>query len=319
MRGLDIIGLVSCFLVCDSLTMVMLAKKSPRVKTLGSGKWGNDDYWKYSAKTDNQRAYIAELTNPETSVVLGLGPAGCGKTLLACNAAISDLKMGVCDRIVITRPIIPVDDEELGFLPGSIMQKMDPWTRPIFDIFEEFYSKTQIAGMIKSGVIEISPLAFMRGRTFKKAFILADEMQNSSPNQMLMMLTRIGEGSKIVVTGDLKQSDRSDKNGLQDFLELLSISNVKTSIKLVEMDGNDVLRSAVVRDVLSIYSCKAITDLKSVTISHDEKVSDFNVTSEVEKSYKNSDKYILNTTSIDDDDYSDSALIPMHHFLRNIK
>jgi phosphate starvation-inducible PhoH-like protein len=231
--------------------------------------------WKYKPRSENQIKYVDYLIDPNITIVGGFGPAGTGKTLFACHAAIGALKGGLVDKIVITRPLIAVDEEELGFLPGSIANKMDPWTRPIFDILGEFYTANQVQTMVKNGVIEISPLAYMRGRTFKRAFIIADEMQNSSPNQMLMMLTRIGEASKLVITGDLKQSDRSGVNGLVDFIGKLSAdqnrctsaaSATATSassassasaaalIKFVELENVDIQRSAVVARVLDIYA-----------------------------------------------------------------
>jgi phosphate starvation-inducible PhoH-like protein len=228
--------------------------------------------WKYKPRSENQIKYVDYLIDPNITIVGGFGPAGTGKTLFACHAAIDALKGGLVDKIVITRPLIAVDEEELGFLPGSIANKMDPWTRPIFDILGEFYTANQVQTMVKNGVIEISPLAYMRGRTFKRAFIIADEMQNSSPNQMLMMLTRIGEASKLVITGDLKQSDRSGVNGLVDFIGKLSAdqnrcsaatsaSSAATSaasaaalIKFVELENVDIQRSAVVARVLDIYA-----------------------------------------------------------------
>jgi phosphate starvation-inducible PhoH-like protein len=211
---------------------------------------------KYKPRKENQIKYVEHLTNSNVSVVGGFGPAGSGKTLFACHAAVCSLKSGLVDKIVITRPLISVDDEELGFLPGSIVHKMDPWTRPIFDILGEFYSLNQIHSMVQTGVIEISPLAYMRGRTFKKSFIIADEMQNSSPNQMLMMLTRIGEDSKLVITGDLKQSDRSGVNGLLDFIQKLRTSNENSLIKFVELESVDIQRSPVVSRILDIYDSK---------------------------------------------------------------
>ena len=168
---------------------------------------------KYTPKSENQKAFVRALENVDTPLVFVLGPAGTGKTLFACLTAIQGLRSGEFDRIVITRPLVTVE-EELGFLPGNIKSKMDPWTRPIFDIFLEYYSQKDIDAMLNSGMIEIAPLAFMRGRTFKRCFILADEMQNSSPAQMLMAATRIGYGSKMVVNGDLNQSDRGVDNGL---------------------------------------------------------------------------------------------------------
>ena len=216
----------------------------------------------YYPATPNQQMYFDLLRDPNVHILAGIGPAGCGKTLFACTAAIHALKNKVVDRIVITRPLVSVDEEELGFLPGSIVNKMDPWTRPIFDIFREFYSVGQIHSMIENGVIEISPLAYMRGRTFKRAFIIADEMQNSSPTQMLMVLTRIGHGSKLVITGDLKQSDRSDSNGLGDFIHKLKVNcgsdgaggfGCSPLIRFVEMNSVDVQRSQVVSSVLNLY------------------------------------------------------------------
>ena len=206
----------------------------------------------YLPKTLNQQTYVDHMKNHNVSVVFGVGPAGSGKTLFACSSAIQELKQGYVDRIIITRPIFSVD-EELGYLPGSIEQKMNPWTRPIFDIFSEFVSLSEIKSMVEQGVIEISPLAFMRGRTFKRCFIIADEMQNSSPNQMKMLLTRIGDDSRMVVTGDLKQSDRSNDNGLYDFINRLQMSESTESIQYVELNDHDIQRSPVVSDILKIY------------------------------------------------------------------
>ena len=206
----------------------------------------------YLPKTLNQQTYVDYMKNTNVSVVFGVGPAGSGKTLFACSSAIQELKQGFVDRIIITRPIISVD-EELGYLPGSIEQKMNPWTRPIFDIFSEFVSLSEIKQMVENGVIEISPLAFMRGRTFKRSFIIADEMQNSSPKQMKMLLTRLGDDSRMVVTGDLKQSDRSNDNGLYDFIQRLQLFGSTTSIQYVELNDSDIQRSPVVSDILKLY------------------------------------------------------------------
>ena len=209
----------------------------------------------YLPKTSNQQTYVDYMENRNVSVVFGVGPAGSGKTLFACSSAIQELKQGYVDRIIITRPTISVD-EELGFLPGSIEQKMNPWTRPIFDIFSEFVSLSEIKHMVDNGVIEISPLAFMRGRTFKRCFIIADEMQNSSPKQMKMLLTRLGEDSRMVVTGDLKQSDRSNDNGLYDFINRFQMVESPNSIQYVKLNDHDIQRSAVVSSILKIYDNK---------------------------------------------------------------
>jgi phosphate starvation-inducible PhoH-like protein len=211
----------------------------------------------YKPKTANQELYVKYLNDQSTKILFAVGPAGTGKTMLACNQAIKELKSGNIQKIVITRPVVPVEEEEIGFLPGNINKKMDPWTRPIFDIFYEFYQKKDVEAMLYNNVIEISPLAFMRGRTFKHSYIIADEMQNSSPNQMLMMLTRIGEDSKLVITGDLRQSDRSGINGLFDFTEKLK-SSEDSLIKIIELNNVDVQRSPVVSHILDIYDSKKI-------------------------------------------------------------
>ena len=202
---------------------------------------------------ENQQLYCGLLANPEVSVLAGLGPAGCGKTAFACHAAAGALASGAVDRIVITRPTVAVD-EELGFLPGSLEMKMDPWIRPVLDVLGEFYTGGEIRRLMDDGVVEIAPLAYMRGRTFRRSFLIADEMQNSSPNQMLMMLTRIGEGSKLVITGDLLQSDRPGKNGLADFFERVKArGDLVDGLRLVEFEVEDVQRSAVVASILRMY------------------------------------------------------------------
>jgi len=175
---------------------------------------------KYIPKNENQQKYVNYLNNNTVNIVVAVGPAGTGKTMFACLRAIEILKNKKLNKIVLTRPIIAVEEEELGFLPGNMVKKMDPWTRPILDIFMEFYSKTEIENMINNNIIEIAPLAYMRGRTFKNALVIADEMQNSTPNQMFMLTTRLGINSKLVITGDLKQTDRAkENNGLLDLID----------------------------------------------------------------------------------------------------
>jgi phosphate starvation-inducible protein PhoH len=220
----------------------------------------------YKPKSANQELYNKCLNDDLSKIVFSVGPAGTGKTLLACNAAIRDLKRGKFQKIIITRPVVPVE-EDIGFLPGNLVKKMDPWTRPIFDIFLEFYSQKDIDSMMQSNTIEISPLAYMRGRTFKNSFIIADEMQNSSPNQMLMLTTRIGTGSKMVITGDLNQTDRGLTSGLSDFMKKYkayqriahqSDSNnktqSKTGIEIVELDASDIAREPIISTILDIYN-----------------------------------------------------------------
>ena len=208
----------------------------------------------YKPRGENQKLYFKYLNDPTIPIVLGYGPAGSGKTLFACYTAVKELKAENVQKIIMTRPLVSVDKEDIGFLPGDLERKMDPWTRPMFDILLEFFSQRDIDVMIDSGVIEISPLAYMRGRTFKKCFIIADEMQNSSPNQMLMLTTRIGNGTKMVITGDLKQSDRMQENGLLDFItKIKKNGNSCNEIKCVEMEAGDIERSPIVSKILEMY------------------------------------------------------------------
>jgi phosphate starvation-inducible PhoH-like protein len=174
--------------------------------------------------------------------------------MLAVMAAIQAYQKGECKKIVITRPAVGVDDEEHGFLPGDINQKMAPWTRPILDVFAEYYRQSEITRMLDEAVIEVSPLAFMRGRTFKNSWIIADEMQNATPSQMKMLLTRLGENSKMVVTGDTQQADRKeDNNGLLDFKRLVAQYEHSKFVAGVEFAGRDIHRHAAVVEILKIY------------------------------------------------------------------
>jgi len=205
----------------------------------------------------NQETYIETLLDERNVIVFATGPAGTGKTMLAVMAAIRALRQKEIERIVITRPAVGVDDERHGFLPGDINSKMEPWTRPIFDVFQEYYSPKEIKTMIEEMVIEISPLAFMRGRTFKNSYIIADEMQNATPNQMKMLLTRIGEGSRMVVTGDIQQTDRKEaQNGLLDFNKLYQLYKRSEYINMVEFNYTDIERHPAVKEVLDIYGDK---------------------------------------------------------------
>ncbi len=204
-----------------------------------------------TARNPNQKLYLSKLHDEQNSIVIAIGPAGTGKTLLAVQNGIKLFQDGLVDKIIVTRPAVSVD-EDLGFLPGDLNEKMAPWTRPIFDVFAEYYKQTDIKKMLEEGVIEISPLAYMRGRTFKNAYIIADECQNTTINQMKMLLTRLGEGSKMVVTGDLAQADRLRDNGLIDFCNLLARKQTK-HIDIVQFDSNDIERHDAVKEVLEIY------------------------------------------------------------------
>lgn len=199
-----------------------------------------------------QEQYFLKLQDTNNSILFAVGPAGTGKTLLATQTAIKLLKEKQIDRVIITRPAVSVDEQH-GFLPGDLNKKMEPWTRPIFDVFTEYYYAREIQNMIIEGIIEVSPLAFMRGRTFKNAFIIADEMQNATPNQMKMLLTRIGEGSRMVVTGDLKQADRIEDNGLIEFINLLKSKENLKHIDIVNFGQKDIERHPAVKEILDIY------------------------------------------------------------------
>jgi len=195
------------------------------------------------------------------------------------------------DKIVITRPIVTIE-EDIGFLPGNIIKKMDPWTKPIFDIFLEYYSKSELDLLLYNGKIEICPLVFMRGRTFKNSFIIADEMQNSSPNQMKMLTTRLGINSRMVITGDLNQTDILKENGLEDFINKVFLYKNSKLIKFISFNNNDVERSDIVKEVINLYS-------------YIKKPIEIN----------NNNKYINNNNN--NNNNNDSALIPKHHITSN--
>lgn len=204
-------------------------------------------------KSVNQEKYILELLNPETYIVIGTGPAGTGKTYLAMLAAIKALKLQQVDKILLTRPAVGVDDEKHGFLPGDINAKMEPWTRPLFDVLREFYTAKEIAHMLDEQIIEIAPLAFCRGRNFKNSYVILDESQNCTPNQLKMIMTRIGIGTKIVITGDIEQTDRKKPdNGLLDLQKRLESKPV-TGIEVCYFDYKDVQRHHIIEHVLDMY------------------------------------------------------------------
>jgi len=203
-------------------------------------------------RNEAQEDYIFAIE--DCRVVFGVGPAGTGKTYIPTLMAIKSLKAGEVEKIVMTRPMVSVDEDIgalPGALPGDIVAKTAPWARPIVDILEEFYHPTQIASMMESGIIEFSPLGFMRGRTFKNSFIIFDEAQNATVSQMKMVLTRIGQGSQMVIIGDLNQHDRGfEANGLKDFIDR-SINS--ENIDVIEFSRGDIERDEVVADVLEIY------------------------------------------------------------------
>lgn len=197
-----------------------------------------------------QRRYLDLLTS-HVPIVIGSGPAGTGKTLLACNAGSKALATGRVKRLILTRPAVSVDEQH-GYLPGNLEEKMAPWTRPMFDALHRYMSPRKVRDLMEDQVIEICPLAYMRGRTFDNAWIIGDEMQNTTPGQMKMLLTRIGEDSKMVVAGDMAQHDRGfETNGLSDLIS--RIHGESDSIGHVAFSTDDVVRNEVIKEILKMY------------------------------------------------------------------
>ena len=208
-------------------------------------------------KNRAQERYLKMLNKKQCKIVVSTGPAGTGKTMLATEQAIKNFLLGKCEKIIFTRPSVTVD-EELGFLPGTLEDKMAPYIRPIYDILYNFIHPNEVKQLIEEKLIEISPLGFMRGRTFKNAWIIADEMQNCTVAQMKMLMTRIGENTKLIVTGDLDQNDRTDElNGLEDFLNKFK-GRRSDSIGSVEFETDDIEREDVVKEVLEIYGAESV-------------------------------------------------------------
>jgi phosphate starvation-inducible PhoH-like protein len=204
-------------------------------------------------KNLSQERYAQLLKQKSKKIVVATGPAGTGKTLFATEYGVRNFLLGIYDKLVFTRPSVSVD-EDLGYLPGTLEEKMAPWVRPIYDVLYQFISPKEVIAMMEEKIIEISPLGFMRGRTFKNCWIVADEMQNSTVSQMKMLLTRLGENSRLVITGDLEQYDRlNELNGLDDFLNKFR-GKRSTSISSFEFQRGDIQREEVVKEVLDIYS-----------------------------------------------------------------
>jgi phosphate starvation-inducible protein PhoH and related proteins len=200
-----------------------------------------------------QEKYVKTLEDDNKHIVFATGPAGTGKTLLGTLYAIKGLKEGKFDKIIITRPAVSVDEEH-GFLPGTLIEKMAPWVIPITDIIKEYYTPAQLEFMLQNEIIEIAPLAYMRGRTLKNACILFDEAQNATPSQMKMVLSRISEGSKMIITGDVSQHDRGyEENGLKDFMERLYKAGGSDQIGLISFDATEIERHPVIEEILELY------------------------------------------------------------------
>jgi phosphate starvation-inducible PhoH-like protein len=197
-------------------------------------------------KTPGQCKYMLALRSNKP-IIIGTGPAGSGKTMLACQIAMERIGGFYRNKVILTRPIVAAD-EDMGYLPGDMDKKMEPWTKPMFDIFEKYLSISQMERNIY-----IEPLGYMRGRTFNNCVIIADEMQNSTPNQMKMLLTRLGENTKLIVTGDLEQSDLGEDNGLAELIYKMRGLDLKY-IEHVKMDESDIVRHPAVNEVLKVLN-----------------------------------------------------------------
>lgn len=203
---------------------------------------------------ENQKNYVDNLLNPQIYISFAIGPAGCGKTMLAAQSAVKGLIEQKYEKIIITRPNVAVDDRDIGFLPGSKDQKMAPWIAPLVDVLKETYNPSELKLLFKDEIIEVVPIAFMRGRTFKDAFIIVDEAQGTTPNSLLSILTRIGDNSKMVVTGDLKQTDHKGPNGLSDFLKRFENNhNHLSGITVNYFNKGDIQRHEVITKILDVY------------------------------------------------------------------
>ena len=204
------------------------------------------------ARTPGQRGYLAALR--ERDMVFALGPAGSGKTYLAVAMGVSLLLAGKVERIVLSRPAVEAG-ERLGFLPGDMKEKIDPYLRPLYDALHDMVPAEQIANRMESGEIEIAPLAFMRGRTLAHCFVILDEAQNTTPMQMRMFLTRLGEGSRMVITGDPSQTDLpgGQRSGLNDAVETLKDVN---GMRFVRLTSQDVVRHDLVTRIVEAYDAR---------------------------------------------------------------
>ena len=199
-------------------------------------------------KTAGQKRFVDAIR--ANTVTFGLGPAGTGKTYLTCAMAVAALQRKEVGRIVLTRPIVEAG-ESLGFLPGTMMEKVDPYIRPLYDALFEMMDTDRAMHAIENGTIEITPLAFMRGRTFNDSFVILDEAQNTTPDQMKMFLTRLGFGSRMVITGDESQSDNpKGPAGLKSAREKLAGID---DIAFVELSGADVVRNSLVAKIVAAY------------------------------------------------------------------
>lgn len=206
------------------------------------------------AKTLGQRHYLSAIKKKD--IIFGIGPAGTGKTYLAVVTAVNALKNGRVKRIVLTRPAVEAG-ESLGFLPGDLQEKVDPYLRPLYDALYDMLGNEQVAKMMERGLIEVAPLAYMRGRTLEDSFVILDEAQNTTPEQMKMFLTRLGFGSKMVITGDVTQVDlpKGKKSGLREAERILSSLS---DVAFIHFQEGDVVRHSLVQKIIQAYAREEI-------------------------------------------------------------
>lgn len=204
-------------------------------------------------KTLNQKRYLQCIN--QNTITFGIGPAGTGKTYLAMAMALKELLVGTVERIILTRPAVEAG-EALGFLPGELQEKVLPYLTPLYDAMNDMMGKEPIIQMVDRGIVEIAPLAYMRGRTLSNAFVILDEAQNSTHEQMMMFLTRLGDGSHMVITGDITQVDLplSKQSGLKEATRLLE--KIK-GIEIFYFDSQDVVRHPLVQNIIDAYTQKA--------------------------------------------------------------
>ncbi|SIO13365.1 phosphate starvation-inducible protein PhoH [Carnobacterium alterfunditum] len=237
----------------DVVTAIKMAKNNTLHFFIGmyEEEIGKDHSGKpIRAKTFGQRQYIQSIK--ENDITFGIGPAGTGKTYLAVVMAVAAMKKGEVKRIILTRPAVEAG-EHLGFLPGDLKEKVDPYLRPIYDALYAVYGLEHTTRLMDRNVIEIAPLAYMRGRTLEDAFVILDEAQNTTKAQMKMFLTRLGFGSKMIVNGDITQIDLP-RGAMSGLVHAEKVLNQVKGINFVQFDSNDVVRHPVVAHIINAYS-----------------------------------------------------------------
>jgi phosphate starvation-inducible PhoH-like protein len=225
---------------CSSTVVSKLSKVIPRRINVS-----------VTPRTEKQKEYLQLLENEHVNIVVAHGSAGSGKTKIAIGSAVKYLTSGKTDKIIITRPIVPTGND-IGFLPGKVQHKMKPWLMPIYDSLGAYFDAEVVEKLVNTDVIEIAPMTYMRGRTFENAWVICDEAQNCTPDQLLMLMTRIGTGSKMIITGDPIQHDDTGENGLEDLIYKLERSP-NPSVGAIEFEPNDSVRHPIIPYILSLY------------------------------------------------------------------